>query len=123
MSLTEQLILTFIFGGFLCLIAQILIDLTKLTPARILVIYVSLGVILFAVGVYTPLFEVFGTGISLPLVGFGATIAEGVRSAVENEGIIGALKGGLSATSAGICTALLTGLAASVFFKTGSKRM
>lgn len=123
MNITEQLIFTFIFGGFLCLIAQVLIDLTRLTPARILVIYVSLGVLLFGIGLYTPLFEAFGTGVSLPLVGFGAAIAEGVKSAVDKEGVIGIIKGGLSATSAGITVALLTGLLSSIFFKSGSKRM
>ena len=123
MNLTEQLLLTFIGGGFFCLIAQILIDLTRLTPARILVFYVSLGVLLYAVGVYTPLFEVFGAGVSLPLIGFGASIGEGVKTAVENEGVIGILKGGLSATSAGITAALLLGLLSSVLFKSGSKRM
>ena len=123
MNLTEQLILTFIGGGFLCLIAQLLIDLTRLTPARILVIYVSLGVLLFALGIYTPLFETFGAGVSLPLIGFGASIADGVKNAVDSEGAIGILKGGLSATSAGITAALILGLISSVLFKSGSKKM
>ena len=123
MNLTEQLLLSFVGGGFLCIIAQALIDLTRLTPARILVIYVSLGVLLYGIGIYRPLFEVFGTGVSLPLIGFGASIADGVKNAIDSEGIIGILKGGLSATSAGITSALILGLLASVFFKTGSKRM
>jgi stage V sporulation protein AE len=121
--MTEQLIFSFVGGGLLCLIAQMLIDLTRLTPARILVIYVSLGVLLFAVGLYTPLFEIFGAGVSLPLVGFGASIADGVQKSIQNEGAIGILKGGLSATSAGITAALLSGLLSSVFFKSGAKRM
>lgn len=123
MSVTEQLILTFISGGIICVIAQLLIDLTKLTPARILVCYVSVGVLLYAVGVYTPLFEIFGAGVSVPLIGFGANIGRGVMEAVEKEGLIGALSGGLSASASGICAALILGLLASLIFKTRSKRM
>ena len=123
MSVTEQLILTFISGGIICVIAQLLIDLTKLTPARILVCYVSVGVLLYAVGVYTPLFEIFGAGVSVPLIGFGANIGRGVMEAVEKEGLIGALSGGLSASASGISAALILGLIASLIFKTRSKRM
>lgn len=123
MNITEQLILTFISGGIICVIAQLLIDLTKLTPARILVCYVSVGVLLYAVGVYTPLFEIFGAGVSVPLIGFGANIGRGVMEAVEKEGLIGALSGGLSASSAGISAALILGLSASLIFKAKSKRM
>lgn len=123
MSMTEQLILTFISGGIICAIAQVLIDLTRITPARILVIYVSVGVLLFAVGVYEPMYEIFGSGVSVPLIGFGANIARGVREAVDKEGFIGALTGGLAASSAGITSALLFGLFASLLFKTKSKRM
>jgi stage V sporulation protein AE len=123
MSVTEQLILTFISGGIICVIAQLLIDLTKLTPARILVCYVSAGVLLYAVGVYTPLFEIFGAGVSVPLIGFGANIGRGVMEAVEKEGLIGALSGGLSASASGISAALILGLLASLIFKTRSKRM
>lgn len=123
MSVIEQLILTFISGGIICVIAQLLIDLTKLTPARILVCYVSVGVLLYAVGVYTPLFEIFGAGVSVPLIGFGANIGRGVMEAVEKEGLIGALSGGLSASAAGISAALILGLSASLIFKAKSKRM
>lgn len=123
MSVTEQLILTFISGGIICVIAQLLIDLTKLTPARILVCYVSAGVLLYAVGVYAPLFEIFGAGVSVPLIGFGANIGRGVMEAVEKEGLIGALSGGLSASASGISAALILGLLASLIFKTRSKRM
>lgn len=123
MSLSEQLVLTFISGGFLCVAAQLLIDLTKLTPARILVSYVSVGVLLYAVGAYNPLFEIFGAGVSVPLIGFGANIGRGVMEAVEKDGLIGALSGGLSASAAGICAALLLGLFASLIFKGRSKRM
>ena len=123
MSVTEQLILTFISGGIICVIAQLLIDLTKLTPARILVCYVSFGVLLYAIGVYNPLFKMFGAGVSVPLIGFGANIGRGIMEAVEKEGLIGALSGGLSASAAGISAALLSGFLASLIFKTRSKRM
>ena len=123
MSPTVQLILTFIMGGFISVIAQLLIDLTKLTPARILVLYVCVGVLLFAIGVYEPLFDIFGAGVSVPLIGFGANIGRGVKEAVESSGILGALSGGLTASAAGITAALLFGFLASLIFKTKSKRM
>lgn len=121
--MTEQLILTFVSGGIICVIAQLLIDLTKLTPARILVVYVSLGVLIFAVGAYEPMFEIFGAGVSVPLIGFGANIAKGVRDAVDKDGLIGVLTGGLTSSSAGITAALIFGLFASLLFKSKSKRM
>ena len=123
MSIAEQLLLTFISGGVICVIAQLLIDFTRLTPARILVLYVSLGVLIFALGVYEPMQKIFGAGVSVPLIGFGANIARGVREAVDKDGLIGALTGGLSSSAAGITAALLFGLFASVIFKTKSKRM
>ena len=123
MSMAEQLILTFICGGIVCVIAQILIDLTRLTPAKILVLYVCCGVLIFAIGLYEPLFEIFGAGVSVPLIGFGANIARGVREAVDNDGLIGVLTGGLTASAAGITSALILGLIFSVIFKTKSKRM
>ena len=123
MNLTEQLILTFISGGIICVIAQLLIDLTRMTPARILVLYVSLGVLIFAVGLFEPMQEIFGAGVSVPLIGFGANIAKGVREAVEKDGLIGVLTGGLTSSAAGITAALLSGLFASFLFKTKSKRM
>lgn len=123
MSLYAYLILAFIGGGTLSLIAQLLIDLTKLTPARILVGYVSVGVLLYAVGVYEPLFEIFGAGVSTPLIGFGAAIGRGVREAVDESGIIGAFSGGLAATAAGISVALISGLVASILTRGKSKRM
>ena len=119
----ENLILTFVSGGIICVIAQLLIDLTKLTPARILVLYVSIGVLLFAVGIFEPMEKIFGSGVSVPLIGFGANIGKGVREAVENEGLIGALTGGLSSSSAGITAALIFGFLASLLFKTKSKRI
>ena len=123
MNITEQIIFSFLAGGILCVIAQLLIDLTRLTPARILVIYVSFGVLLFATGIYEPLFDIFGAGLSVPLTGFGANIASGVREAVDKSGAIGILTGGLTASSAGITVALLAGLIFSLFFKTKSKKM
>lgn len=119
----HNLLLVFLFGGFVCFIAQILIDLTKLTPARILVIYVCSGVILFAVGVYDILFELFGCGVTLPLIGFGAVIGRGVQEAVDTEGFLGIFEGGLSASSVGITVALFLGFLAAVFFKSKTKRM
>ena len=102
MNIFWDLVLAFVMGGLVCVPAQILIDKTKLTPARILVIYVSLGVLLYAVGLYDPLFKIFSTGVSVPLIGFGANIGRGVKEAVEKSGLIGALSGGLTAASAGI---------------------
>ena len=123
MILTEQLIYSFIAGGVLCVIAQLIIDLTKLTPARILVIFVSLGVVLFATGIYEPLFDIFGAGVSVPLTGFGANIASGVREAIDKNGAIGILTGGLTSSSAGITVALIAGILLSLLFKTRSKKM
>ena len=117
------LFLAFISGGVICVIAQLLIDLTKLTPARILVLYVSLGVLIYAFGIYEPLKEFFGAGVSVPLIGFGANIAKGVKEAVEKEGAIGILTGGLTSSSAGITAALIFGLFASLLFKSKPKRM
>ena len=113
----------FLIGGSICVIAQILIDKTKLTPARILVLYVCLGVLLFATGVFEPMKEIFGSGVTVPLIGFGANIGMGVREAVEKEGLIGALTGGLTSSAAGISAALICGFFASLIFKTKSKRM
>ena len=123
MDFLNELLLAFLMGGIVCIPAQILIDKTKLTPARILVIYVSLGVLLYALGIYDPLFKIFSTGVSVPLIGFGANIAKGVKQAVEAEGLIGALSGGLTAASAGIAAALIFGLIISFFFKSKPKRM
>ena len=123
MEIFYKLLLVFLAGGFFSLIAQLLIDLTSLTPARILVLYVSLGVLLYAVGIYEPMFDIFGTGVSVPLVGFGANIGRGIKEAVESEGLLGALSGGLSSSSVGITSALLLGLLLSLFSKSKSKRM
>ena len=123
MEIMEQMLLTFLSGGIICVIAQLLIDLTKLTPARILVLYVSVGVLLYGVGVYEPMHKIFGCGVSVPLIGFGANIAKGVSEAVDKEGLIGVLTGGLTASSAGITAALVFGLLFSLLFNTKSKKM
>ena len=111
----------FIFGGFLCLIGQILIDKTSLTPARILVSYVVAGVIISAVGLYGPFADFAGAGASVPLTGFGHTLAKGVREAVDEKGALGILSGGLRATAAGITAAIVGGLVASLIFKAKDK--
>ena len=111
----------FLVGGFLCVIAQILIDKTKLTPARILVIYVVAGVILGGLGIYEPLVELAGNGAATPLTGFGYLIAKGVREAVEEKGLLGALTGGLSASAGGIAAALVFGYLAALIFKGNPK--
>ena len=119
----SDLLLAFVGGGAVCVVAQLLIDLTKLTPARILVAYVSAGVLLYGIGVFEPLKEIFGSGVSVPLIGFGANIARGVKEAVDTVGPIGILTGGLSAAAAGTTAALLFGLLASFIFNPRSKRM
>ena len=117
------ILLAALAGGILSLAAQLLLDLTSLTPARILVGYVVFGVFLFAVGAYEPLFDIFGEGVSLPLIGFGAVIGRGVREAVIKDGLIGILTGGLTASAAGITAALVLGLIASYIAKGKPKRL
>ena len=109
MEVITRYLIAFAVGGALCVIAQLLIDLTKLTPARILVAYVVSGVALTAVGVYEPLADFAGCGATVPLTGFGYALAKGVEKAVDEKGLIGALTGGLTATAAGIATALVFG--------------
>lgn len=111
----------FIVGGFICLIGQILIDKSKLTPARILVSYVVIGVILGALGIYDRLVEFAGAGATIPLTGFGNSLAKGVREAITEKGFIGIFSGGLKATAAGIATAITAGLLASFIFKAKDK--
>jgi stage V sporulation protein AE len=118
-----ELILAFLMGGVICAFAQILIDKTKLTPAKILVSLVIFGVFIGAVGIYEPLFEIFGCGISVPLVGFGSAVAKGVREAVDSDGLFGVLGGSFSAMGAGTTLALISGLISSVFVKGKSKKM
>lgn len=111
----------FFVGGALCLIGQILIDKTKLTPARILVSYVVIGVFLGAVGAYQPLVDFAGAGASVPLTGFGNNLAKGVREAVDESGFIGILTGGLKASAGGITAAIISGLLASLIFRAKDK--
>ena len=111
----------FLVGGILCLIGQILIDKTKLTPARILVSYVVAGVFLGAVGLYQPLIACAGAGATVPLTGFGSTLAKGVKEAIQEDGFLGIFTGGLKATAGGITAAILAGLIASVLFKAKDK--
>jgi len=111
----------FLVGGLLCLIGQILIDKTKLTPARILVGYVAAGVLLGALGLYQPLVEFAGAGATVPLTGFGNTLAKGVREAVQQDGFLGIFTGGLKATAGGITAAIFAGLLASILFKAKDK--
>lgn len=111
----------FLIGGLICVVGQILIDVTKLTPARILVSFVVLGVILGAFGVYKPFAEWAGSGASVPLTGFGNVLAEGTKKEIAEKGLLGAITGPLSAGSAGITAALLCGLVASIFAKPKEK--
>ncbi len=104
----------FLIGGAICVVGQILIDRTKLTPARILVCYVVLGVILGGTGVYEKLVDFAGAGATVPLTGFGNTLAKGVREAVQEQGLLGALTGGLKATAGGITAAVFFGFLAAL---------
>ncbi len=116
-----MLLKAFLIGGILCVIAQILIDKTKLTPAYILVGYVCAGVALNSIGIYPKLVKWAGTGATVPLTGFGNTLAEGVKQAIEKDGIYGVLYGGIAATAAGITAAILFGLMWSLIFKSKNK--
>ena len=111
----------FVIGGILCLIGQILIDTTKLTPARILVSYVVAGVILGGIGLYKPLADFAGAGATVPLTGFGYTLSKGVKEAIVEEGLIGVFTGGLKATAGGITAAIVAGLLVSIIFKAKDK--
>ena len=111
----------FLMGGLFCLIGQILIDKTKLTPARILVSYVVIGVILGAVGIYEPIAEFAGAGASVPLTGFGYTLSKGVREAVDSDGFLGIFTGGLKSCAGGITAAIAAGLVVSLIFKPKDK--
>ena len=112
----------FLCGGLLCLIGQVLIDLTKLTPARILTGYVVAGVILQAAGLYQPLVDWAGAGATVPLTGFGYSLAKGVAAAVEEQGLLGVITGGLTATAGGIAAAVVFGLLMALLCKPKEKR-
>lgn len=121
MNIFLDFVLAFTVGGLFCVIAQILIDRTRLTPARILVGYVVAGVILGGLGLYKPLVDLAGGGATVPLTGFGYLISRGVRKAVDSEGLLGALTGGLSSTAGGITAAIIFGLVAAIIFKSKPK--
>ncbi len=111
----------FVVGGAFCVIAQILLDKTKLTPARILVGYVTAGVILGAIGLYKPLVEFAGAGATTPLTGFGYLISEGIKKAVDEKGFLGIFTGGITAAAGGISAALIFGYLAALIFKGKTK--
>lgn len=112
-----ELVKAFLVGGAICAVGQVLIDYTKLTPARILTGFVVAGVILSALGLYKPLADFAGAGATVPLTGFGHLLAEGIRKAVSRDGILGIFTGGLTASAGGVTAALLFGLAASLLFR------
>ncbi len=111
----------FLIGGAICVVGQILMDFTKLTPARILVTFVTLGVLLGAIGAYGPLADFAGEGAAVPLTGFGYLMAKGTLEAVRQKGLLGAFTGGLSAGAAGIAAAVFFGYLAALFSKSGDK--
>ncbi len=116
-----MIVKAFAVGGGLCVIGQVLIDLTALTPARILVGYVTAGVLLTAIGVYEPLMKFAGAGASVPLTGFGYSLATGVKEAIAKDGPIGILTGGITATAGGIAAAILFSLIAALFSRSKDK--
>ena len=122
MSLIADLLRAFLIGGLICGVAQILIDRTALTPARILVLYVCLGVVLTGVGLYEPIVRFAGCGATTPLTGFGYSLAKGVEKAVDEKGLIGAITGGLTATSGGITAAIASSFLFSLLFRGRPKR-
>ena len=122
MELTLSFLRAFLVGGLFCVIAQILIDRTRLTPARILVLYVCAGVLLGAVGIYQPLVDFAGAGATTPLTGFGFLISKGVKEAVDEEGLLGALTGTLRTTTGGIAAALVFGYLTCLVFRGNPKR-
>ena len=113
---------SFLIGGAVCAVAQIVLDKTAITPARILVIGVCLGVFLTAIGVYEPFAEAFGGGATIPITGFGYSLAKGVKTAVDEHGILGALTGGLTKNSAGIEASIIFGWIAAMIFKGKPKK-
>lgn len=121
MELLISCLKAFAIGGIICVIGQVLIDKTKLTPARILVSFVVAGVILGALGIYQPLVDFAGAGASVPLTGFGNLLAKGVRDAVSEKGLFGALTGGITAAAAGISAAIFFGFLIAIIFKPKDK--
>lgn len=122
MSDPHTYLAAFLCGGMLCLIGQLLIDKTKLTPARILVVYVVAGVILGATGLYRPLVDLCGAGATVPLTGFGYNLAAGVSKGVAESGLLGALMGGVTSAAGGITAAVFFGYLAAMFFRSKPKK-
>ena len=112
----------FLCGGALCVLGQLLIDRTALTPAKILVLYVTAGVVLSALGLYQPLADWAGAGATVPLTGFGHLLAKGVKKAVAEQGVLGALTGGVTAAAGGITAAIFLGILVALLFKPKPKR-
>ena len=121
MEIAMGLLRAFLVGGALCAVGQILVDKAGLTPGRILSVYVVTGVLLGAVGVYQPLADWAGAGATIPLTGFGNTLARGVREAVAERGILGAFTGGFTASSAGLAAAVIFGLMIALIFRSREK--
>ena len=121
MDMLLEYLKAFAVGGLLCAVGQVLIDYTKLTPARILTVFVVSGVVLGALGVYQPLIDWAGAGATVPLTGFGSALAEGVKRAVAERGLLGAFTGGFTAAAGGICAALFFGYLTALLFKPGDK--
>ena len=121
MDILVSCLKAFFVGGFICLIGEVLIVYTKLTPARILVSFVVSGVVLTALGCYQPIVDFAEAGATVPLTGFGFSLATGVKTAVDELGFIGALSGGLTATASGITASVLFGLIMAILFKPGDK--
>ena len=116
-----EYIKAFVVGGLFCVLGQLLIDRTKLTPAKILVGYVTVGVVLTALGLYGPLVEFAGAGATVPLTGFGYTLAQGARQAVESQGLLGAFTGGTTAAAGGLAGAIFFGYVISLIFRSKDK--
>ncbi len=121
MEIFKEYMWAFVVGGLFCAVGQVLIDYTKLTPARILVAFVIAGVILGGIGVYEPLVELAGGGATVPLTGFGYLLAKGVKEAVAEKGLLGAITGGFTAASAGLGAAVFFGLIIALIFKSKDK--
>lgn len=122
MDIFISILKAFVVGGLICVVGQLLIDFTRLTPAKILVSFVVIGVILGGTGIYGKLVELAGAGATLPLTGFGYNLAKGTKEAVQQEGLMGALSGPLSSASVGIMAAVLSGLVCSLFTRSKDKR-
>lgn len=121
MEILKGCLLAFVFGGSLCVIGQLFIDYTKLTPARILVAFVTIGVFLGGIGVYDPLVKTFGCGATVPLTGFGYTLYKGVIEGIASDGILGIISGGISGAAVGITAAIISGFLIALISKPKSK--